>query len=130
MLVGEERAGVIESTVSSMQELGAKADEIVMVIGPCIHQPSYQVSPGMKKKITAQHDGAVTCFGPDPADPEKFLFDLPGFATQRGRAAGLTRIYDCGLNTYVKDELFFSHRRATHKSEPDSGRLISVITQS
>ena len=73
---------------------------------------------------------------PDPALvaldrlPEKWLFDLPSFVLQRSKEAGLRQVYDCRLNTYDEDDLFFSHRRATHRSEPDSGRLISVITQS
>ena len=113
-----------------MQSLGATPDHIVMVIGPGIQQISYQVSPELKVKITARHETAETCFTTDPSVPEKWLFDLPGFALQRGKEAGLSQVYDCGLNTYDKDDLFFSHRRATHRSEPDSGRLISVITQS
>lgn len=122
-------AGVIEATVMAMQSLGATRDHIVMVIGPGIRQTSYQVSPEMKMEITAQHETAKTCFTTDPAAPEKWLFDLPGFALQRGADAGLSQMYDCGLDTYDQDELFFSHRRATHRAESDSGRLISVITK-
>ena len=123
-------AGIVEATVSAMKGLGAQPDEIVMVIGPGIRQISYQVSPQMQEEIASQHDTANTCFKPDPAAPEKLLFDLPRFATQRAKAAGLNQIFDCGLDTYGKNELFFSHRRSIHKREPDSGRLISVITLS
>ena len=122
-------AGVIEATVSAMESLGATRDHIVMVIGPGIRQTSYQVSPEMKVEVIAQHETAKSCFTADPDAPEKWLFDLPGFALQRGANAGLSQMYDCGLDTYDEDELFFSHRRATHRAEPDSGRLISVITQ-
>ena len=122
-------AGVIEATVSAMRSLGSTPDHIVMVIGPCIHQTSYQISPKLKVEITTRHKISETCFTADPSAPEKWLFDLPGFALQRGAEAGLNQMYDCGLDTYDKDELFFSHRRATHRAEPDSGRLISVITQ-
>ena len=122
-------AGVVETTIRAMRNLGATPDHIVMVIGPGIHQTSYQVSLKLKVEITSQHNTAETYFTADPAAPEKWLFDLPGFVLQRGKKAGLSQVYDCGLNTYDKDELFFSHRRATHRSEADSGRLISVITQ-
>ena len=114
-------AGVIETTVSAMQSLGATPDHIVMVIGPGIRQSSYQVSPELKTEITAKHETAKTCFTADPTSPEKWLFDLPGFALQLGKKAGLSQVYDCGLNTYNRDDLFFSHRRATHRSEPIQG---------
>ena len=122
-------AGVIDATVTAMQRLGADAGRIVMVIGPGIAHDSYQVSPDMKAEITALYPEAASCFSDDAAAKDKFLFDLPGFARQRGTAAGLDQIYNSALDTYRDEALFFSHRRATHRREADSGRLISVITQ-
>ena len=123
-------AGVIEATVSAMQSLGATPHHIVMVIGPGIRQTNYQVSQSMKLEITDQHETAYTCFTVDPSAPGKWLFDLPGFAVQRGAEAGISQIHDCELDTYGEEKLFFSYRRATQRAEADSGRLISVITQS
>jgi len=121
--------GVIEATVQAMQSLGAQTRDIVCVIGPGIRQASYQVSAEMREEIISPYPEALSCFIPDPAEPGKWRFDLPGFAGLRGQAAGLNRIYDSGLDSYADEAHFFSHRRATHKGETDSGRLISVITQ-
>ena len=54
-------------------------------------------------------------------------FDLEGFVLSRLAAAGLTRIEALGEDTYSQPDRFFSFRRATHKSEPDYGRQISLI---
>ena len=121
--------GVIAATVQAMQGLGAHTDQIVMVIGPGIRQASYQVSAEMREEIVSPYPEATSCFRPDPAADDKYFFDLPGFSGLRGQAAGLSQIYDSGCDTYADEAHFFSHRRATHKSEPDSGRLISVIAQ-
>lgn len=121
--------GVIAATVQAMQGLGAHTDQIVMVIGPGIRQASYQVSSDMRAEILKYYQASETFFAPDPAAEDKYLFDLPGFARGRGQAAGLSQIYDCGCDTYADEAQFFSHRRATHKGEPDSGRLISIIAQ-
>ena len=121
--------GVIEATVQAMQGLGAHTDQIVMVIGPGIRQASYQVSAEMREEIISPYPEATSCFRPDPAADDKYFFDLPGFAGLRGQAAGLSQIYDSGCDTYADEAQFFSHRRATHRSEADSGRLISVIAQ-
>ncbi|MEC7207710.1 MAG: peptidoglycan editing factor PgeF [Pseudomonadota bacterium] len=121
--------GVIEATVKAMQSLGAQTRGIVCVIGPGIRQQSYQVSADMRDEIIAGFAAAETCFAADPTAAGKWRFDLPGFAELRGQAAGLSQIYDSGLDTYADEAHFFSHRRATHKGETDSGRLISVITQ-
>ena len=79
-----------------------------------------ELPPNMKRDIVL----------PRSICPRKWLFDLPSFAVQRGAEAGISQIHDCELDTYGEEKLFFSHRRATHRAEPDSGRLISVITQS
>ena len=41
--------------------------------------------------------------------------------------AGVGRFEDLGLDTYADERRFFSYRRATHRKEPDYGRLMSVI---
>jgi len=38
------------------------------------------------------------------------------------------RVGDLGLCTYADEERFYSYRRATHRGEPDYGRLISAIS--
>jgi copper oxidase (laccase) domain-containing protein len=55
------------------------------------------------------------------------LFDLPLFAQMAGRRAGVNHIHRMPHDSYADANLFYSHRRATHQNEPDSGRLISVI---
>ena len=55
------------------------------------------------------------------------MFDLPAFIGARLTAAGVGEFADLSLCTYSDEERFFSYRRATHRREPDYGRLISAI---
>ena len=55
------------------------------------------------------------------------MFDLPGYLGARLRAAGIGKVVDLGLCTYAEENRFYSYRRATHRGEPDYGRLISAI---
>jgi len=127
--------GIIENTVDAMCQIGANLSDIVMVIGPGIHKESYQIGADMAAEIQRQKPDSNACFMPDatmtaPSDsPSHYLFDLPLFAQQAGYAAGLNQIHTLPYDTYQQADLFFSHRRATHKKEADSGRLISVITK-
>ena len=59
--------------------------------------------------------------------PDHALFDLPGYIGARLEAAGIGEHADLGHCTYSDEERFFSYRRATHRGEPDYGRLISAI---
>ena len=54
-------------------------------------------------------------------------FDLPGFIAHRLRGAGVGRVVDLALDTYADEARFVSFRRATHRGEPDYGRLVGAI---
>ena len=41
---------------------------------------------------------------------------------------GLKKIHNINRDTYSNDNLFFSHRRATHKGQKTTGRLINLIS--
>ena len=47
--------------------------------------------------------------------------------TARLAAAGVRNVEAMGLDTYSQPDRFFSFRRATHASEPNYGRQMSVI---
>ncbi len=127
--------GIVEATVHAMRDAGAGA--ITALIGPTIQQQSYQVGPDMREGLLDQvavptRDAAATCFTPDSG--EKWRFDLPRLVSAQLRAAGVSAIHDCGVDTYATDipgapdsPGFFSHRRATHSKESDCGRQIAVI---
>ncbi|MEC8806403.1 MAG: polyphenol oxidase family protein [Pseudomonadota bacterium] len=127
--------GIVDATVQAMRDAGAGA--ITALIGPTIQHRSYQVGPDMREDLLNQmavpvRDDAATCFTPDSG--KKWHFDLPGLVSAQLRAAGVSAIHDCGVDTYTTDipgaadsPGFFSHRRATHAKEADCGRQIAVI---
>ena len=117
-------AGIIPATLEAMDRLGAEAGRIRAVVGPAIQQSSYQVGDEVREAVLAASPDADTCFAPDP-DPERFRFDLPGYVLGQLKSAGVEAAA-MAEDTY-SDDRFFSHRRACHREEPDSGRLMSMI---
>ena len=55
------------------------------------------------------------------------MFNLNAYIAERAARAGVGRFEDLCLDTYADESRFFSYRRATHRKEPDYGRLVSVI---
>jgi copper oxidase (laccase) domain-containing protein len=55
------------------------------------------------------------------------MFDLPRYLEDRLRAEGVGSVVNLSLCTFSDERRFFSYRRATHRREPDYGRLISAI---
>jgi polyphenol oxidase len=118
--------GVIESAVAKMEELGARRENIAAAIGPLIRQPSYEVGAEFVDRFRAADPTYENFFVPSPR-ADHAMFDLPGFISLRLAQSGIIAIHDLGLDTYADETRFYSYRRATHRGEPDYGRLIAAI---
>jgi YfiH family protein len=117
--------GVLEAVVERMQDAGAQPRRITAVIGPCIHQPSYQVGPEFEDQFTSADPANARFFRPGPND--RRLFDLPGFAAERLRRVGLGRVEALASDTCADAVRFFSNRRSHLEGEQDYGRNCSAI---
>jgi polyphenol oxidase len=118
-------AGVTDATITAMEALGADRSRIAAAVGPCIARRSYEVDDNFLARF-CEHDPANERFFAD-GKPGHAQFDLEAYVVSRLAAAGLGRIEALGLDTYADEARFYSFRRATHRSEPDYGRQISLI---
>jgi YfiH family protein len=119
-------AGIIDATVASMGELGARAERIVACVGPCIQQQSYEVGAELRQRfVTADADNGAYFRGSRRAG--HFMFDLSKYVAHRIEAAGVAGVERLEVDTYTNERDFFSYRRATHGGQPDYGRQVSVI---
>ncbi|QYK40715.1 MAG: peptidoglycan editing factor PgeF [Paracoccaceae bacterium] len=119
------KGGVLEATIAAMERLGARADRVHVAIGPTISQANYEVGPEFVEGFIDEDPASARYFAGGRGD--RAMFDLPGYALMRLRAAGVGRAEWLGHCTYRDEGRFFSYRRATHRGEADYGRLISAI---
>jgi polyphenol oxidase len=118
-------AGVTDSTISAMERLGARRDDIHAAVGPCIGQASYGVDEGFRKQFLQHDRGNDRFFVAGPAG--KPHFDLEAYIVHRLIAAGIGEVEALHLDTYSGPDRFYSYRRATHRGEADYGRQLSAI---
>jgi YfiH family protein len=118
-------AGVTDSTLAAMEQLGAHRERIRAAVGPCIAQASYEVDAAFQARFL-EHDPENALFFVQ-ADGGKPRFDLQGYVGARLRAAGIASAEAMRLDTYASADRFFSYRRATHQGESDYGRQVSLI---
>lgn len=114
--------GVLEATVQALQTLGA--NRIEAVIGPCIHQPSYEVDSNLRADLLTESSDSDMFF--KPGRPGHFWFDLPGYCAFRLTRVGV-RAEILAHDTCAEEDMFFSYRRKTLRQEPATGHQISVI---
>ena len=118
--------GIVEATVASMQQLGAKPERMVAVIGPTISQRAYEVGSDYVEHFLAEEPASSLFFMTDDGSGEPH-FDLPGYVAERLARAGVGTVSDLGLCTYCDETRLFSYRRSQHHGEEDYGRQISAI---
>ena len=118
--------GVVEATVTAMERLGARRSDIVAALGPCIDRRSYEVGPEFVAAFEGAGRKTARYFVPSRRAGHS-MFDLNAYIAERAARAGVGRFEDLRLDTYADERRFFSYRRATHRKEPDYGRLLSVI---
>ncbi len=118
--------GILENTVKTMEQLGAKPANISAVIGACIQQNSYEVGPEFPEPFLKQDADNARFFKKAPRAGH-FLFDLPGYAQHRLSLPGLKAVHSLGFDTCTDEARFFSYRRATLRKENGNGTLLSLI---
>ena len=118
--------GIVHSTVTAMEALGARPERMVAVVGPCIAQASYEVDAAFQERFEHHDPGGGRFFAPG-AGPDKRQFDLPGFVLWRLEQAGVGEAAWTGDDTRSDPARFYSNRRAHLAGEPDFGRLMSAI---
>lgn len=117
--------GVLAATVDAMEQLGARRNRIVAVIGPCISQKSYEVGAEFRDVFLSSDRRFSKYFAPGVT--EKYQFDLPGFGVDRLLETGVCQASWTGHCTYEDPGRFFSYRYGQHHGHSDYGRLLSVI---
>ena len=115
--------GVVAATVAAM---GVPAERIVACVGPCIQQQSYEVGAPLRRQFM-DADKSNNAYFRDAERSGHFMFDLSGYVTHCVEAAGVAGVEHLQLDTYSREQDFFSYRRATHREESDYGRQVSAI---
>jgi len=110
-------AGVLENTVAAMQ---ARRENIIAWLGPAIATQSYEVGDEVREAFLAHDTAAASAF--TATRHGHWLCDLYELARQRLQAAGVTRIFGGGLDTFTDPRLHSYRRDGAH-----SGRMVSLV---
>jgi polyphenol oxidase len=110
-------AGVLENTLGAMR---SKREDMLAWLGPAIGPGSYEVGEEVREVFLARDAAAAQAFV--PTRPGHWQCDLYSLARQRLHAAGVSRIFGGGFDTFT-DARLYSYRR----SAGGSGRFASLI---
>jgi YfiH family protein len=104
--------GVIENTIDLMIENGAIEGNIKAVIGPCLHQQSFEVTSEFLNTLQDHSSFDTQPFIKNLNN--KYYFDIISYVQTRLRNKSIKNIDVLPFNTYEEENLFFSYRRDKH----------------
>lgn len=119
-------AGIAESAVEAMQQLGAQRHRIHAAVGPAIGPAAYEVGQDLEQDFLKRDPASARFFSRPSPDARPHL-DLAGYLAHRLERAGLASVASLSLCTFTQNKDFFSYRRTKARGEPDYGRQISAI---
>lgn len=119
--------GVLDSTVTAMENLGATRDTMRAAIGPCIGVKSYEVGPEFPKPFLDQDSQNARFFRPGIRKGHP-MFNIAGYVENRLAALYVKQVGRIDADTCADEGRFFSYRRKTLTGESDYGRQLSAIT--
>jgi polyphenol oxidase len=115
-------ARVTNAAVDALRELAVPPERLYAAIGPCIRQGAYEVGEDVRAKFRDAFtwaDSVFTIVG------GRWHLDLAGAVVRQLLEAGIRddRIFDSGLCTVARNDLFYSFR----KEGRAAGRMAGVI---
>ena len=121
-------SGIVARTLERMQHAyGTRSEDVLAAFGPTIQAPNFEVGP----EVIAQFEAAFA-FAPLAVSQRKPTgqahLDLAFINRQLLQNAGVPteQIFDCGLCTVERNDLFFSYRKERGAEQP-VGRMMGVI---
>jgi polyphenol oxidase len=114
---------IIENTI---QQMNCGNQSILAWLGPAISQQYFEVGKDVKQAFAHYPDAFIPSVNFSVDEP-KYLANLYAIALKKLAAIGILNVYGGDYCTYGQDDLFFSHRRATHQGLSTTGRMVTSI---
>ena len=117
---------ISQKAIKLFDKYQIKRKNLIAIVGPCLGVKNYEVDKNFEKRFIKKDVRYNKFF--QYKNKQKSYFNLRALINFQLSELGLKQIYNINRDTYSNDNLFFSHRRATHKGQKTTGRLINLIS--
>ena len=116
--------GIVKKVIKFFIKNGSKPKNLIVAIGPCISQNSYEVKEDFVKKFLKIDKKNRFFF---KFYKNKILFSLKKYLINEIKRLGVNKLELINRDTFTGVNSYFSARRSLKKRENDYGRNISLI---
>lgn len=117
---------ISEKAIKLFDKYKIKRKNLIAIVGPCLGAKNYEVDKNFQQKFIKKNIKYAKFFR--NKNRIKSYFNLRALINYQLSELGLKKIHNINRDTYSNNNLFFSHRRATHKGRKTTGRLINLIS--
>lgn len=121
-------AGIVARTIEKLQlRFGSDPNDLHLALGPAISAAVFEVGPEVIEAFQREYSYAADLVSNRKQNGKAHL-DINLANIRQAVDAGVSenRIYDSGLCTWLRNDLFFSYRRESGVEKP-VGRLMGII---
>lgn len=115
---------ILEKLVEKMEKEGAS--KFMAIIGPSIHQESYEVDKQYFDRFLKESIENSRFFIPS-SKHEHFMFDLPAYVKWKLSLLSINDVYHIYEDTYTNSDKYPSYRRSCHAGETYKSCILSTI---
>jgi YfiH family protein len=119
---------ISKTAIKLFDKYQIKRKNLTAIVGPCLGAKNYEVDKNFQRMFIKKNIKYSKFFR--YKNKKKSYFNLRALINYQLSELGLKKIYNINRDTYSSENLFFSHRRSTHKGEKTTGRLINLISLS
>ena len=117
---------ISQTAIKLFDKYQIKRKNLTAIVGPCLGAKNYEVDKNFQRMFIEKNIKYSKFFR--FKNKKKSYFNLRALINYQLSELGLKKIYNINRDTYSSENLFFSHRRSTHKGEKTTGRLINLIS--
>ena len=118
---------IVKSIVCMVSRYNIGAEDLLVWLGPAISIGHFEIGDEVKCKLQSSMVSMSDAPFVKGSVEGKWHADVYQIAREQLLEVGVSDVYGGQYCTYADDELFFSHRRATHQGLSSTGRMVSVI---
>ena len=119
---------ISQTDIKLFDKYKIKRKNLTAIVGPCLGVKNYEVDKNFQRMFIEKNIKYTKFFR--YKNKKKSYFNLRALINYQLSELGLKKIYNINRDTYSSENLFYSHRRSTHKGEKTTGRLINLISLS
>ena len=119
-------SNICGKSIKILNKKKLKSSNMIAIVGPCLAGTNFEVDKKFKLQFIKQKSTYSIFF--KSKNKTKDLFYMRNLINYQLKQEGVNNIYNIRKDTYSNSRNFFSHRRASHKKQLNTGRMINIIS--